>query len=609
MKYVPSLTTFSSVVLALLVVVAFCPWAVATDVPYTGPNDGDWNVPANWQTGFVPDQGFDEAGVVNNGATVVVSTPPSASPGGVRLGSAAGTTGGLRIVSGGNLTAVDPPVGGETGAITIGSGGTGNLTMLGNGQLSGTSLSLGGGTGSSITMSDTSSISISGAVNLQRTTTLNGPGISFTGTGNLTLGGTSILVPGITAAGSPKIVSQGIATVNGTLKPMFTGVTPAAGNKWTIIDVPATINGGFTTVDTSMAPALSSGLAYQVNQATSGARRLLQLEVAEILTLQVNRVTGAVSILNSGAQAKTIDGYTIFSQHGALTGAWNSLADQAVTGWVEAAPVATDLSELNPQNSSTLNSGGSFNLGTPYVRQFPAFGVDPDDISFEYSQTDGRTIQGSVVYSGTKVFNNFVLNVDPATGAVAFRNDSPFNISIDGYAIYSASGSLVPGSWNSLDDQNVAGWEQAPPAPSAAAVAELKADGTTNFQPQTGFSLGNLFKTVGATQDLRFEFLMEGEDLPSIGTVLYGAFTPPTNPSAGIPGDFNEDGKVDAADYVVWRKTDGMQAGYNLWRTNFGRTSGSGAALGAAAGVPEPASAVLLILAAVADLQLRGGRR
>ena len=31
----------------------------------------------------------------------------------------------------------------------------------------------------------------------------------------------------------------------------------------------------------------------------------------------------------------------------------------------------------------------------------------------------------------------------------------------------------------------------------------------------------------------------------------------------GIPGDFNDDGTVDAADYVVWRKNDGTQAGYN----------------------------------------------
>jgi hypothetical protein len=63
-----------------------------------------------------------------------------------------------------------------------------------------------------------------------------------------------------------------------------------------------------------------------------------------------------------------------------------------------------------------------------------------------------------------------------------------------------------------------------------------------------------------------------------------------------LPGDFNNDGKVDAADYVVWRKTDGTQPGYNEWRTNFGRTSGSGAAFSpSGSSVPEPAAVALLL--------------
>jgi hypothetical protein len=54
----------------------------------------------------------------------------------------------------------------------------------------------------------------------------------------------------------------------------------------------------------------------------------------------------------------------------------------------------------------------------------------------------------------------------------------------------------------------------------------------------------------------------------------------------------------------VWRKNPGAHggdpAGYNLWRTNFGRTSGSGSGLDAA-GVPEPSS-LLLLAAAVAGI-------
>ena len=38
-----------------------------------------------------------------------------------------------------------------------------------------------------------------------------------------------------------------------------------------------------------------------------------------------------------------------------------------------------------------------------------------------------------------------------------------------------------------------------------------------------------------------------------------------------LPGDFNSDGVVDAADYVVWRKGLGsvyMEADYDIWRAN-----------------------------------------
>jgi hypothetical protein len=72
-------------------------------------------------------------------------------------------------------------------------------------------------------------------------------------------------------------------------------------------------------------------------------------------------------------------------------------------------------------------------------------------------------------------------------------------------------------------------------------------------------------------------------------------------------GDFNLDGTVDAADYIVWRKNPGgiyTQDDYNTWRAHFGQTAGSGSALPSAeplsAAVPEPTSLVLVLLAAAA---------
>ena len=79
--------------------------------------------------------------------------------------------------------------------------------------------------------------------------------------------------------------------------------------------------------------------------------------------------------------------------------------------------------------------------------------------------------------------------------------------------------------------------------------------------------------------------------------------------TAVIPGDFNGNGAVDAADYIVWRKTDGTQTGYDTWRANFGQTAGSGSGAGAHATVPEPTMLVLLTVAACGSfLQRRQSR-
>jgi hypothetical protein len=82
--------------------------------------------------------------------------------------------------------------------------------------------------------------------------------------------------------------------------------------------------------------------------------------------------------------------------------------------------------------------------------------------------------------------------------------------------------------------------------------------------------------------------------------------------SSGLPGDYNFDGTVDAADYVVLRKGAGVAptpANYNLWRTNFGNTlSGSGSADERAdnlAGIPEPATWGTLLIGIASIIVLR----
>jgi hypothetical protein len=90
---------------------------------------------------------------------------------------------------------------------------------------------------------------------------------------------------------------------------------------------------------------------------------------------------------------------------------------------------------------------------------------------------------------------------------------------------------------------------------------------------------------------------MEYETVAEAGGVTFRALTDAV--ATGRPGDFNNDGFVDAADYVVWRKNVRTQEEYKAWRANFGQTAGNGAIAGANSAVPEPAALVLSVAAMI----------
>jgi hypothetical protein len=81
--------------------------------------------------------------------------------------------------------------------------------------------------------------------------------------------------------------------------------------------------------------------------------------------------------------------------------------------------------------------------------------------------------------------------------------------------------------------------------------------------------------------------------------------------SAAVPGDYNNNGEIDAADYTTWRDQLGQsatlpnsdptdvdnevtQAEYNFWKSQFGVGGGSGGTAIDGASVPEPTSLALL---------------
>ena len=551
------------------------------------------------------------------GAAGLLPTPTNPLPPTVGTGSATiNDTGSIMIQTGGLLSAVDNIIvnggnltvlpGGQAAAQNIDSNARGTIKLSGNAMLT-----------------STFSSTLSG------TTTITGPSVVFNAS-QVVLNSTSVFNPEITDASNHSILNvTGSVTLNGTLRPKFTAVTPSLDATWPLWDSQF-VFGAFTGSDDSLTP-LPTGHRYAAITTTTGTVHGIKglLTVENFLTGEVNRANGQVTIRNTASTGGvTITGYQIASAAGALkpAGFTSSFQDDGFDGgeWVEAGTSANLFGELNASGNSLIATSSSNLLGSVYdpVPTLQRFGdAPPQDLVFTYARSDGRIATGAVTYINDGFTNTLILQVDPSDGKARIINNSNFNVEFDGYRVRSAGHSLNT-SWNSLDDQNVGGadvWLEA--SPTADALSELSPSGTLAVSAgATAATMTGLFIT-GHPQDLQFDFRV-----------------PPT------PGDYNSNGNVDVADYTSWRDTlgqivnnpgdgaDGNKSGtidagdYTVWKTNYGKVNGAGllnsgvlngvvryqafsgsgsGALGSSQ-VPEPSS---LVLAAALTCGLLATRR
>jgi len=78
-----------------------------------------------------------------------------------------------------------------------------------------------------------------------------------------------------------------------------------------------------------------------------------------------------------------------------------------------------------------------------------------------------------------------------------------------------------------------------------------------------------------------------------------------------LPGDFNHDNLVDAADYITWRNGVGtayIPNDYDVWRAHFGATTVSSSNLPLETAVPEPTTLTLLLIWVIIGIAVRGRR-
>lgn len=465
---------------AIATILLTCEQAICQEVsPYTFIQTGpaSWNIGSNWDLFDVPQASLNEVAIIPENRSVFVDNAPP-TVGGITL--SAGT---LEIRPGGTLTSGTGSV--ATGEVTVGQTGVGNLIIRRGGTLTTQNLVTGGATTSQLTLGETGGAGIAKlqttGASLGRMTRIVGPNVDFSNAGDVTLTGQSILNPVITGATHSAIKATGTAILGGTVRPEISGYTPVLGNSWNLVTAGA-VEGEFASFDNSLLPATPRGTGFTLSKTSTAAA----LRYTNKLILTYDRVTRNVKIDNVVGSPINFDAYSIASSGGYLGGTWNSLADQGLAGWDEADNSnSSRRTEFNSSSSTTINVGASRSVGSPYLPPLPtAIGQTVEDLSFSYAVPGQGTVEGIVEYTGRH--NNLVLTINPATGAAAIQNQSPyFDVDIDGYTIASASGKLLvaDGKWNSLDDQGLSTWDQAD---------NSNANRLTEFNPEaTTFMAGN----------------------------------------------------------------------------------------------------------------------
>lgn len=607
---------------------------------FSGAVDTDYNTDGNWvgDSGmFVPnvDLALEIAAIGSNTPDPVSNdtfpvaiaeiTDNSPDVGRLIIGFGSGTTGTLNVTGTGAINVKSSTLGdfSVNGEFVVGGGTAGSvLNMSSSGTITADLVTV--SAGNSANLQGSASITSRGQAQLFGTTTVTGPNVTFDVDGNLVLGGT--LVAEITDAANHSTLDAtgNTATLGGSLNVDFGAISaPATGDSWEIVRAEF-VTGYFASVNVVGSTALTAGQALNSRVVDGGSVRSVEVFVEQLLTLQVDRGNGNLTIVNTGPAGAgndvPIDGYTITSPSESLNVGWNSLDDQDSFGdWRESNPSTERLSELKETASTTVVASGSSLLLENGWLPPAEFGVG-GDLAFEYTRPDGTVSSGLVEYTGPA--NTLVLQIDPVTGEARMINQSQFAVEIDGYSVTSGDDALLT-AWNSLDDQNAGGGDWRESNPSASRLSELKEAGALMLSDNTQFDLGTLYNTVigSGDGDVVFEFLINdglgGESISSFGEVVFAAIP------EGLPGDFNDDGIVNTADYTVWRDNlggsfdlngngdeSGGSAGvvdaadYALWKQNFGTSSAASLHTSTSA-VPTPSSGVAAVALAGAFFAIK----
>jgi hypothetical protein len=253
-------------------------------------------------------------------------------------------------------------------------------------------------------------------------------------------------------------------------------------------------------------------------------------------------------------------------------------------------------------NAGQLNTiGGTANFAGPSINRS---GGEINAINAQLSFAGGLTNQGELNLINTSVDGDVT-----SSGSASLLGSNSFG---DDLSLNSASTLFIDIAGAAPGEFDVV---------SVGGIANL--NGTLSVALAGGFvpSPGTQFEVISAGQIIDQGLLLGG---PAAGlfTMTVGATGVVLQAAAGLAGDYNGDGTVDATDYTVWRNHLGQTGGlqndpiggvigadqYLQWKAHYGETVFSSAVSSAPQQVPEPRSWALLFLAAAIPLARRGMR-
>jgi hypothetical protein len=214
-------------------------------------------------------------------------------------------------------------------------------------------------------------------------------------------------------------------------------------------------------------------------------------------------------------------------------------------------------------------------------------------------------INGVVIESNGVLGGNGSIIGNVSNSGILAPGASPGSLNIDGDYSQTAAGRL------SIELVGATSFDRLPVTDHASFDGTLAVSLINGFTPSAGQTFDIIdFGTLSGTFDT--------VQLPTLaGPLSWDTSRLYSNGSlsivGGLAGDFNINGFVDAADYVVWRNLNGEEgsalaadgngdgvvnaADYGLWRAHFGQTTASNSSLSSnnsLAAVPEPCMLMLI---------------